>query len=60
MTNPDVDVIGMLPGDLQQITTYSAGDRRRREGARGGTRSDRFSGIAGCHRAVYKTKGLAF
>jgi molybdate transport system substrate-binding protein len=25
MSNPDVDVIGMLPGDLQQITMYSAG-----------------------------------
>ena len=25
MSNPDVDVIGMLPAELQQITTYSAG-----------------------------------
>jgi molybdate transport system substrate-binding protein len=25
MSNPDVDVIGMLPPELQQITTYSAG-----------------------------------
>jgi molybdate transport system substrate-binding protein len=25
LSNPDVDVIGMLPGDLQQITIYSAG-----------------------------------
>ena len=25
MSNPDVEVIGMLPGDLQQITMYSAG-----------------------------------
>jgi molybdate transport system substrate-binding protein len=25
MSNPDVDVIGMLPSDLQQITIYSAG-----------------------------------
>jgi molybdate transport system substrate-binding protein len=25
LTNPDVDVIGMLPGDLQQTTIYSAG-----------------------------------
>jgi molybdate transport system substrate-binding protein len=25
MSNPDVDVIGMLPADLQQITMYSAG-----------------------------------
>jgi molybdate transport system substrate-binding protein len=25
LSNPDVDVIGMLPADLQQITVYSAG-----------------------------------
>jgi len=25
MSNPDVEVIGMLPPQLQQITTYSAG-----------------------------------
>jgi molybdate transport system substrate-binding protein len=25
MTNPGVNVIGMLPADLQQITIYSAG-----------------------------------
>jgi molybdate transport system substrate-binding protein len=25
LSNPDVEVIGMLPGDLQQITVYSAG-----------------------------------
>src|SRR5580704_11769558 len=25
MSNPDVEVIGMLPAELQQITTYSAG-----------------------------------
>jgi molybdate transport system substrate-binding protein len=25
MSNPDVDVIGMLPAELQQITTYAAG-----------------------------------
>ena len=25
LSNPDVEVIGMLPGDLQQITMYSAG-----------------------------------
>src|ERR1700685_174947 len=25
MSNPDVDVIGMLPTELQQITTYAAG-----------------------------------
>src|SRR5262249_34454856 len=25
MTNPDVEVIGMLPAELQQITTYAAG-----------------------------------
>jgi molybdate transport system substrate-binding protein len=25
LSNPDVEVIGMLPADLQQITTYSAG-----------------------------------
>jgi molybdate transport system substrate-binding protein len=25
LTNPDVEVIGMLPAELQQITLYSAG-----------------------------------
>ena len=25
MSNPQVGVIGMLPGELQQMTTYSAG-----------------------------------
>jgi molybdate transport system substrate-binding protein len=25
LSNPDVEVIGMLPADLQQITMYSAG-----------------------------------
>jgi len=37
MSNPEVEVIGMLPAELQQMTTYSAGtttDTREAEAAK--------------------------
>jgi molybdate transport system substrate-binding protein len=58
MTNPDVEVIGMLPAELQQITTYSAGitaGARQPEPARALIRHLAAPEAT----AIYKTKGLA-
>jgi molybdate transport system substrate-binding protein len=57
LTNPDVDVIGMLPGDLQQITVYSAGvttSARNAEGAKA-----IIAAMASpSARPIYKAKGM--
>jgi molybdate transport system substrate-binding protein len=57
LTNPDVDVIGMLPGDLQQITVYSAGvttSARNAEGAK----AIIATMAAPSAKSVYKAKGM--
>jgi molybdate transport system substrate-binding protein len=58
MSNPEVEVIGMLPGELQQMTTYSAGvttSARQMEPAKAFIRHL----AAPAAIATYKTKGLA-
>jgi molybdate transport system substrate-binding protein len=58
MSNPEVEVIGMLPAELQQITTYAAGisaSAREPEAAKAFIRHL----AAPDAMAVYKTKGLA-
>jgi molybdate transport system substrate-binding protein len=58
MSNPEVDVIGMLPAELQQITTYSAGitaSAKQGEAAKAFIRQL----AAPAALAIYKTKGLA-
>jgi molybdate transport system substrate-binding protein len=57
MSNPEVEVIGMLPAELQQITTYSAGitaGAKQSEAAKAFIRHL----AAPAALAVYKTKGL--
>ena len=59
MSNPQVEVIGMLPAELQQITTYSAGvtaTAKRPEPAQAFIRHL----IAPDAMTIYKTKGLAY
>jgi molybdate transport system substrate-binding protein len=58
MSNPDVEVIGLLPAELQQITTYSAGITA---GAKQGEAAKAFIRhlAAPAALAIYKTKGLA-
>ena len=58
MSNPQVEVIGMLPAELQQMTTYSAGvttGARQMEAAQAFTRHL----AAPAAITIYKTKGLA-
>ena len=58
MSNPQVEVIGMLPAELQQITTYSAGvttGARQMEAAQAFIRHL----AAPAAMTIYKTKGLA-
>ena len=58
MSNPQVEVIGMLPAELQQITTYSAGtttSAREMEAAQAFIRHL----AAPAAMTIYKTKGLA-
>ena len=58
MSNPNVEVVGMLPDELQQITTYSAGiavEARQPEAARALIRHL----TAPEAMAIYKMKGLA-
>ena len=58
MSNPEVEVIGMLPGELQQMTTYSAGttaSARQMEAAKAFIR--RLAAPEAV--TIYKTKGLA-
>jgi molybdate transport system substrate-binding protein len=59
MSNPDVEVIGMLPAELQQITIYSAGITA------GAKQPDAAKALIGALAApatlpIYKSKGLAF
>jgi molybdate transport system substrate-binding protein len=58
MSNPEVEVIGMLPAELQQITTYSAGATT---GARQMEAAKAFILQLAAPEAmtIYKTKGLA-
>jgi molybdate transport system substrate-binding protein len=58
MSNPEVDVIGMLPAELQQITTYSAGIGA---GAKQPEPAKAFIRHLAAPEAttIYKTKGLA-
>jgi molybdate transport system substrate-binding protein len=57
MSNPDVEVIGMLPAELQQITTYSAGiAANAREPGAGNALIDFLTTPAAM--AVYKARGL--
>jgi molybdate transport system substrate-binding protein len=58
MSNPEVEVIGMLPPELQQITTYSAGvaaGAKQPEPAKALIRHLAAPEAA----TIYKTKGLA-
>src|SRR5499433_785454 len=58
MSNPEVEVIGMLPGELQQMTTYSAGvttSARQIDPAKAFIRYLAAPEAI----AIYKTKGLA-
>jgi molybdate transport system substrate-binding protein len=57
MSNPDVDVIGMLPAELQQITTYSAGITTSAKEPSTGRALIGFI-AAPAATAIYKTKGL--
>jgi molybdate transport system substrate-binding protein len=57
MSNPDVEVIGMLPPDLQQITTYSAAIAASARQPDAGQALIRFL-AAPAATAIYKTKGL--
>ncbi len=59
VTNPDVDVIGMLPAELQQITTYSGGVTADAKEAAAASALIGFLASPAAT-AVYKTKGLAF
>jgi molybdate transport system substrate-binding protein len=58
MTNPEVEVIGMLPAELQQITTYSAGVTTGAREPEPATALIRHL-VAPEATAIYKTKGLA-
>ncbi len=59
MTNPGVDVIGMLPPELQQITTFAAGIAADAKEPGAGRALIAFLAGPGAI-ALYKTKGLAF
>ncbi|HEX4408773.1 MAG TPA: substrate-binding domain-containing protein [Xanthobacteraceae bacterium] len=59
MTNPGVEVIGMLPAELQEITVFSGGiTADAKQPAAGRALIDFLTKPAAM--AVYKTKGLAF
>jgi molybdate transport system substrate-binding protein len=59
MTNPDVEVIGMLPPELQRITVFSAGiSASAKQPAAARTLIDFLAAPAAT--TLYKTKGLAF
>src|SRR5262245_53813866 len=59
MSNPDVEVIGMLPSELQQVTTYSAGVTVSAKQPDAAKALIRFL-TAPEAVAVYKSKGLGF
>ena len=57
MSNPDVEVIGMLPAELQQITIYSAGiTTNAKQPGPAKALIDHLATPAAA--AIYKTKGL--
>lgn len=58
MSNPDVEVIGMLPPELQQITLYSAGIAASAKQPSAGRALIRFLATPEAT-AIYKIKGLA-
>jgi molybdate transport system substrate-binding protein len=58
MSNPEVEVIGMLPADLQQFTVYSAGVTASAKQPSAGRALIGFL-AAPAATAIYKTKGLA-
>jgi molybdate transport system substrate-binding protein len=57
MSNPDVDVIGMLPAELQQVTTYAAGITASAKNADAGNALIKAM-TAPSTAAIYKAKGL--
>src|SRR5580698_3919534 len=57
LTNPGVDVIGMLPGDLQQTTIYSAGVTTSAKNVEG-AKAIIAAMAAPSAKPVYKAKGL--
>jgi molybdate transport system substrate-binding protein len=57
LTNPDVDVIGMLPGDLQQTTVYSAGVTTSAKNAEG-AKAVIAAMAAPSAKPIYKAKGM--
>jgi molybdate transport system substrate-binding protein len=57
MSNPDVEVIGMLPAELQQITTYSAGIATNAREPGAGNALIGFLATPAAM-AVYKARGL--
>ena len=59
MSNPEVEVIGMLPDELQQITINSAGIAAVAKEPDAATRAHRAHDDAAAL-ALYKTKGLGF
>jgi molybdate transport system substrate-binding protein len=58
MSNPEVEVIGMLPAELQQITIYSAGVTTS-AGQTGPAKAFIRHLAAPEAMTIYKTKGLA-
>jgi molybdate transport system substrate-binding protein len=58
ISNPDVDVIGMLPAELQQITTYAAGVTASAKEPSAGRALIGFLATPATM-VIYKTKGLA-
>jgi molybdate transport system substrate-binding protein len=57
LTNPDVDVIGMLPGGLQQTTIYSAGVTTSAKNVEG-AKAVIAAMAAASAKPIYKAKGL--
>jgi molybdate transport system substrate-binding protein len=57
ISNPDVDVIGMLPGDLQQTTIYSTAITRSAKEVQG-AKAMIEALTAPAAVAVFKSKGL--
>ncbi|MEW6450586.1 MAG: molybdate ABC transporter substrate-binding protein [Pseudomonadota bacterium] len=58
-SNPDVDVVGLLPADLQQITTYTAGITANAKDTNGANALIKFL-TTPVAVSVYKSKGLGF
>jgi molybdate transport system substrate-binding protein len=58
MSNPEVEVIGMLPPELQRLTVYSAGITANAKQPAAGSALIRFLATPEAT-AIYKNKGLA-